>query len=201
VNRELKRFLIKVAVCAGIAAFLHGATFTFLGGTIPYLVPGVLVASAAYLGFLDRTLIENGAFLKRGVALLFGAFAVWLAVPQSESGVIPWQAYDLRLVEAARKGGRPVMIEFITQSCPYCVQMERNVFSRRNIARAAEPFLTLRADLTLPNAETKKLAEQLRIEAFPTVVFLAPDGSERTNLRLVGYERAENFLQRLQQAR
>jgi thiol:disulfide interchange protein len=201
VNQQLKVFLIKVAVCAAVAGFLHAVTMMFLGGPVPYLVPGVLLISAMYLGFLDRTPIDQGHFLKRGVALLFAAVAVWLGVPQSESGVIPWQPYQAQLLEAARKGGRPVIIDFVTQSCPFCKAMDRNVFSRQTVARAAEPFLALRADLTLPNAETAKLAHELRIEAFPTVVFLAPDGSERANLRLVGYERAENFLQRLQQAR
>jgi hypothetical protein len=33
------------------------------------------------------------------------------------------------------------------------------------------------------------------------VVFIGPDGKERVNLRLVGFERAESFLQRIQSAR
>ena len=200
-KRELKLFLVKVASCAGIAALLQAATLMFLGGPVPYLVPAVLVASAVYIGFLDRTPIEHGHFLKRGVAMLFGAFAVWAGVPPGEGAVISWQPYQTQLIETARKTGRPVMIDFVTQSCPNCRAMDRNVFSRRNIAQAAEPFLALRADLTPPTSETQKLIDQWRIEAFPTVVFLGPDGTERVNLRLVGYERAENFLQRLQQAR
>lgn len=201
VKPEFKWFAIKVAAGAAAAAFVHGVTFLFLGGPLPYLVPGILVACAVYFAFIDRTPLEHGRFAKRGVALLFAAFALWLAAPPSEGAVIPWQPYDPTLLEAARKGERPVMIEFITQSCPYCRQMDRNVFSRQKVARAAEPFLALRADLTAATPQNQQLAQQFAIEAFPTIVFLGPNGQERVNLRLVGFERAENFVQRLEQAR
>jgi len=201
VKRPINIFAIKVVVCAAIAAFVYGVTVMFLGGTISYLVPGVLVAAGAYIGFIDRTPVEHGQFLKRGVALLFAAVAVWLAAPQSDGAVILWQPYQPRVVEAARQGGRPVMIDFTSRNCPPCAEMERNVFTRRKVARAAEPFLALRADMTEMDAATQKLAEQFQIEAFPTIVFLGPDGKEHANLRLVGYERAESFVQRLEQAR
>src|ERR1044071_2070972 len=141
-------FALKVTACAAVAGFIHAIMVMFLGGTIQYVVPGVLFAAAVYLGFFDRTKIEEGQFLKRGVALLFAAVAVWLVAPQSEGAVIPWQDYDPQLVQAARRGERPVMIDFTSRACAPCRDMERNVFSRRAVARAAEPFLALRADLT-----------------------------------------------------
>ncbi|HMJ90882.1 MAG TPA: hypothetical protein VK530_13760, partial [Candidatus Acidoferrum sp.] len=92
-KREINIFAIKIVVCAAIAAFVHGLTFMFLGGSLPYLVPGILLAGGAYLGFIDRTPIEHGHFFKRGVALLFGAVAVWLVAPQGQGAMIPWQPY------------------------------------------------------------------------------------------------------------
>jgi thiol:disulfide interchange protein DsbD len=200
-KREMNIFLLKVAAFAALAGFVHAVTLMFLGRTILYLVPGILVAAGVYLNFFDRTRIEAGEFFKRGVALLFAAVAVWLIAPSSEGAVIPWQEYDPQLVAAAQRGSRPVMIDFTSRTCQPCRDMERDVFSRRAVARAAEPFLALRADLTEDNTANRALADQFGVKAFPTIVFFGADGKERANLRLVGYERAESFVQRLEQAR
>ena len=61
--------------------------------------------------------------------------------------------------------------------------------------------LPLRADLTQLTPTNIALAEKFSIEAFPTIVFIGSDGKERLNLRLVGYENARFFTERLQQAR
>jgi thiol:disulfide interchange protein len=201
VNANWKPFVIKAAAWAAVALGIHAAMNILLGGPLDYVVPAILAAGAIYFAFFDRTEVLHGAHLKRGVALLFAAFAVWLGLPQSEGVGILWQPYNPALADAARKGGKPAMIYFSTRTCPSCRAMERNVFSRQRIVDASEPFLALRADMTQADSVTSPLAERYQIKAFPTVVFLDAAGNERGNLRLVGFERAENFLQRLQAAR
>ncbi len=198
---EWKRFAVKAGAWAVVAALVHGMTVMFLGGPVEYLVPGILAAGAVYVWFIDRTPLPDGAMLKRGVALLFLAFAGWLAVPEGGASGIAWQSYAPELVEAAKRGGRPVLIDFTSRNCPPCGELDRKVFRRRRVVEEAAEFMALRADLTEVNDGNQKLAEQFRIEAFPTVVFLGTNGQERANLRLIGFERAEDFLIRLQQAR
>jgi thiol:disulfide interchange protein DsbD len=79
--------------------------------------------------------------------------------------------------------------------------LERKVFSNARVAAAAEEFLPLRVDLTDVTPAEAALAEKFHIEAFPTVVFIGGDGKERANLRLVGYENARFFTERVQSAR
>ena len=93
------------------------------------------------------------------------------------------------------------MIHFTARWCKPCQEMERNVFLRRKVAAAASEFLALRADLTDDTSDAKKLEEQFEVKVFPTIVFLDANGKEHRNLRLTGYERAEDFLIRLQAAR
>jgi thiol:disulfide interchange protein DsbD len=93
------------------------------------------------------------------------------------------------------------MIDFTSRNCAPCVEMERKVFSHQRVGDAAAPFLALRADLTVDNASNQKLAEKFGIGAFPTVVFISTNGVERVNLRLVGYEDALRFAQRVESAR
>ena len=94
-----------------------------------------------------------------------------------------------------------VMIDFTSKNCAPCLDLERKVFSNGRVAAAAEAFLPLRVDLTEMTAANAALAEKFNIEAFPTVVFIGGDGQERVNLRLVGYENARFFTERVQSAR
>lgn len=194
---------MKVAAWVGAALGAHFITTIFLGGPPAYLVSGILVLGAFQIGLLDRTPLPagEGRMLKRGLALLFVTFAVWLETGGGATDKVPWQTYSEELIQAARKGGRPVIIDFTSRNCPPCLDMERKVFSNGRVAAAAEDFLPLRADLTELTPANAALAEKFNIEAFPTIVFIGADGKERANLRLVGYENARFFTERVQSAR
>jgi thioredoxin:protein disulfide reductase len=196
-------FALKVAAWIGVALVVHFCTVIFLGGPIPYVVPGILGLGALHIGLLDRTPlpVSDGLMLKRGLALLMVTFAVWLGTNPGAEEKISWISYSNEAVEAGRLGGRPVMIDFTSRNCAPCLEMERKVFSHRRVGDAATPFLALRADLTVDNAHNQKLAEKFGIGAFPTVVFIGTNGAERVNLRLVGYEDALRFAQRMESAR
>ncbi len=201
VKPEFKKFVWKPAAWASVAGAIQGATVLFLGGPVEFLVPGILAAAALHIGLFERTTLPGGRMLKRGVALLFVAVAAWLAVPETDGPGIRWQAYSPDLVEAARRGGRPVMIDFTQRTCAPCRELDSKVFRRGSVVEAAGTFLALRADLTDDTSANRQLAAQFRIEGYPTVVFLDTNGVERVSLRLLGFERAENFLLRLNQAR
>jgi thiol:disulfide interchange protein DsbD len=52
----------------------------------------------------------------------------------------------------------------------------------------------------ISSPESIALAEKYRILGVPTVIFLDAAGKERQDLRLVGFEDPEKFLERLSQA-
>jgi thioredoxin:protein disulfide reductase len=155
------------------------------------------------IGLLDRTPLpgDNGKMLKRGVGLLMITFAVWFGTNPDAGGKIPWQSYSEEILEAARNGGRPVMIDFTSRRCPPCHEMDRQVFSNSRVASAAKEFIPLRVDLTDGSAAGEALSSKFGVEAVPTIVFLGADGKERSNLRLVGFENAALFAERLESAR
>jgi len=194
---------MKLAAWILAALTVQFLTTTLLGAPLDYVVPGILVLGAVHIGLIDGSPLpgEGGKKLKRGLALLMTAFAFWLATGAGAESKIPWQAYSDELLEAARKGGRPVMIDFTSRNCPPCLDMERKVFSKQRVAVAARDFLPLRADLTSDDAAAQSLAGKFGIEAFPTIVFIGGDGKERNNLRLVGFENATFFTERLESAR
>lgn len=198
-----KAFALKVAAWVVAALAVHFLTTIFLGGPPDYVVSGILILGALQIGVLDRTALPaaEGKLLKRGVALLMITFALWFGLGASAGEKIPWQPYSEEVLDAARRGQRPVVIDFTSRNCPPCHAMERKVFSNRRVANAAKDFVPLRADLTVANAAAQALAGKFNIEAFPTIVFIGADGQERRNLRLVGFENATFFAERIESAR
>ena len=196
-------FALKVAAWIGAALAVHFGMVVFLGGPIEYVVPGILGLGALHIGLLERTPLPvgDGRMLKRGLALMLAAFGFWIGTNPGAEEKISWISYSDEAVEAGRLGGRPVMIDFTSRNCAPCLEMERKVFSHRRVGDAATPFLALRANLTVDNAANQKLADKFGISAFPTVVFIGTNGAERANLRLVGYEDALRFAQRVESAR
>ena len=197
--KEWKYFLIKVGVWLGLALLVQFCTTVLLGGPIDYVVPGILALGALQTGLLDRTALPGAGshLLKRGLALLMVTFAVWLGTGGGASEGIAWQTYSDDVVTAARQGGRPVMIDFTSRNCPPCLEMKRKVFSHRRVVEAARDFIPLHADCTEGTAAVRALTDKFGIEAFPTVIFLGTDGKERVNLRLVGFEDALRFRERV----
>ena len=201
-DKVWQKFALKVAAWIAAAFALHFLTNTFLGAAPVLLVPAILIAGAVHIAFLDRTPLpaNNGAMLKRGVALLMVTFAVWLATDPdaSSKGKIPWQGYSEEILDAARRGQRPVVVNFMSSRCPPCVEMDRSVFSHNRVAGAAQRFIALRINLTDGTTNSQAMAEKFGVYATPTIVFLGADGKERTDLRLIGFEAATPFARRLE---
>lgn len=201
---EWKQFALKITAWLAVAGVIHFLTSTLLGRVPDYLVPGILVLGALHIGLLDRTPLPggDGKMLKRGLGLLMITFALWIANGAGAPSKIPWQVYSDELLVMARQTGRPVMIDFTSRNCPPCAAMERQVFTHRRVEAAAGNFLALRADLTdeRPTAAQALLA-RFGIHSYPTIVFLDAAGKERRNLRLIGFENATFFAERIESAR
>ena len=102
-------------------------------------------------------------------------------------------------LQSALGGGRPVMIEFSADWCAPCHELERSTFSDRRVVSAAAAFETFAVDLTrYDSPESDRWRKQYEIHGVPTVVFLAPDGSEVRAARVEGFLPPERFLQRMQ---
>jgi len=96
---------------------------------------------------------------------------------------------DARLAAA----DRPVMLDFYADWCVSCKEMERFTFSERAVQARMDRMLLLKADVTANNDDDKALLKRFNLFGPPGIIFFDPRGQERTDLRVVGFMRAEPF--------
>ena len=93
------------------------------------------------------------------------------------------------------------MIDFSADWCLPCLELEKKTFADPRVREAFGERALLKADLTkISSPEAVALSEKYGILGVPTIIFLDASGTERTDLRLVGYESPEKFLERLKKA-
>jgi thiol:disulfide interchange protein DsbD len=167
----------------------------FLRSVVPpplgkWLLPLVLVIGAVAI-LVTRLGLRWP--IKAGAAVVLIAIAIFF-VPRELKG---WQPYAEEVVGA----GRPAVIDFSAEWCLPCLELEKKTFSDPRVAEALSRRALLKADMTkIGSPEAVALAERFGILGVPTVIFLDGSGKERQDLRLVGFENAERFLERLAKA-
>ncbi|MEW6515169.1 MAG: protein-disulfide reductase DsbD [Pseudomonadota bacterium] len=94
---------------------------------------------------------------------------------------------------------KPVMLDFYADWCVSCKEMEKFTFSDSAVAAKMKEFVLLKADVTANNDDDKALLKRFGLFGPPGIIFFQK-GQEIRNLRVVGYQPAEQFLPTLNQA-
>ena len=208
---------------------LIGMAIYFLKPLVPNRLVYSLAASLAmllggiYMAWLEPTQAKSSGFLylRNAVGLIFFGASLYFAVTGVQAHVdeailkrlqisaeqgsfgsaIQWYPYsDARLEEASRQG-KPVFIDFYAAWCVPCNELDEQTFSTPEVIGASRDFVMLKIDLTSAD-DPKAVALQQKYEAkgVPTLIFLKPDGTEITGLRITGFEPKEVFLAKIKQA-
>jgi len=100
----------------------------------------------------------------------------------------------------ARNAGKPVMLDFYADWCVSCKEMERFTFTDPAVRSALAGALLLKADVTQNNADDRALLKRFALFGPPGTIFFNPQSQEIANLRVIGYQNSERFLQTLRAA-
>jgi thiol-disulfide isomerase/thioredoxin len=100
----------------------------------------------------------------------------------------PSGTYETALARAAADH-KPLMIDFFTTWCGPCKRLEQETWKDE---RVRGWFVTRASRLALDAEKERALAERFHVEAYPTLVFVAPEGNELG--RIVGFRDADDFL-------
>lgn len=118
-----------------------------------------------------------------------------------------WKPYSVQALVDARAANQPVIIDFFATWCGPCKLLDKGIFQKEAFQKVAGDFVLLRSDMSDREApEVIRLGRINRIEGLPTIIFLAPDGRERRDLRLAGVisnekEALKDFLLRMDYAK
>ena len=110
------------------------------------------------------------------------------------------RATDSALREAKRQG-KPVVIDFGAQWCPWCKRLEAETLSNKEVQKALNSFVALKVDMTRPKKNERAFARKFGVEGLPTVAFVNSKGIELKELKLVGFTPASEFLKLLKKVK
>ncbi len=100
-----------------------------------------------------------------------------------------------RELDTAAKAGKPVMIDFYADWCISCKEMEKYTFGDARVQQELKGFVLLQADVTANNDDDKALLKRFGLFGPPGILFFDAKGQERKELSVVGFKKADAFLQ------
>ncbi|UZG43888.1 protein-disulfide reductase DsbD [Caldimonas thermodepolymerans] len=195
-----------------------------LPGWLAMLLWGaLLLVAAVYLKVFDT--LPPGArgwqrFFK-GVGVVLAVLGAIQLVGAASGGRDPWQPLaHLARAEAATdaglgfepvrsveeleavlaRAGRPVMLDFYADWCVSCKEMEAFTFSDPRVRARLANALLLKADVTANNRDDRALLKRFGLFGPPGTLFFDASGRELPQLRVIGFQSADRFLQTLDAA-
>ena len=185
-------------VLIGVALFYLSLAF-FPGYSFHVIIATVLIGGI-YLGFLESSGRDVKTFTRikwaLGVASLVLAFMLFQNL--QKEGII-WEEYSDEQISDAIENNQPIMMDFYADWCIPCLELERSTFTDSDVIEATENFRRFKVDMTqYESEESRELRERFDIAGVPTIVFIDPEGNEISDARVVGFLRADRFLERVQ---
>jgi thiol:disulfide interchange protein DsbD len=92
---------------------------------------------------------------------------------------------------------RPVMLDFYADWCVSCKEMERFTFSDARVRQTLAGWTLLQADVTSNSDEDKALLARFKLFGPPGIIFFDSQGKELGDVRVIGFQGAEQFLRTL----
>jgi thiol:disulfide interchange protein len=110
----------------------------------------------------------------------------------SMASAVVWGMDYKAALEQADESHRPILLNFHATWCGVCKAMDKEVFSRQDVAGALSGWMAVSIDV---DRETG-LSNQYRVEVLPTFVML--DSTGREVLRHEGYISVDDFIKTIQ---
>lgn len=206
-----------------------GVAIWFLERVLPEAVVLILWATlfitvAIFIGALDRieAITTNWQRLCKGFGLVILIYGIILIIAAAYGGGTVLKPYinqsnsattttelpfkmisnlsDLdKELQQAKLEGKAVMLDFYADWCVVCHEMEAYTFSDTNVQTTLENVTLLKIDVTENNDDDKSFLKQFDLFGPPAILFFKNDSVEIKSHRLVGFVKAEKFVEHVKQ--
>ncbi len=208
------------APLAGVLAFIAQTGSIPMGGILLFVMALGMGLPLMLLAIGAKGIIPKAGAWMTVVQRIFGVLliglAVWVASPiftssktssnetmhQLKSGLVFQRvATSAQLDEAlsqAKQRRQPVLLDFYADWCVTCKEMELLTFSDEKVKAALSTYQLIQVDVTKNTAEHQRILKQYALFGPPAILFYDASGDEKVTKRVIGFMKAERFIERLQ---
>ncbi|QTL36191.1 protein-disulfide reductase DsbD [Pseudoalteromonas viridis] len=104
-------------------------------------------------------------------------------------------------VEQANSNGKIAMVDLYAEWCVACKEFEKYTFPTEQVQAQFAYFDTLKLDLTESNDTTIEIMEAFTVFGLPSILFFDAQGNEIPELRVTGFQDADEFAAHLEKVR
>ena len=199
-----------------------------LPGPVTLLLIGLLAAGVSlFLGTLEfgyKTPRQRLAQLL-GLFLLVYALACWYGALSGQSDPFrplghwqpaasaagpaqsssEWQTVSTaeeldKVLAQASAAGQPLLLDWYADWCISCKVIEHEVLNNPQVLDRLKGYRLVRFDMTASNAGQRALLDRYQLFGPPALMFFGKNGSEKSDLRVIGEINAADFAERVDNA-
>jgi thioredoxin:protein disulfide reductase len=180
----------------GVATFIHTKNHGFEGWPRVVLSFATLAAMLAGSLPLQRFALLHGWLPNTAITLVHANSDMTGATSS-----IPWlKESPLTDLARAQAMGKPVIVDYRTNVCPKCDEIEHKVFSNPEVRKALAGFVTIQVNLSevAKNKEIREIQSRQAVFAVPVIEFYDSKGNFLSHKRIADVLTAEEFLKHIQ---
>ena len=160
-----------------------------------WLMGAAIFFSGLHLGFLDKTGGRRFHFAKKIIGTILVLTSLYIPFLY-HAQQIKWIPYSASVIEQAKNGDKPIIVDFYADWCLSCLSAEKNIFHDPYVIAMSKRFVMIKVDLTHQVPYQKRLLKRFDIKGIPAVVFITRKGI----LKIEGEITRKEFKKKMKQA-